>query len=765
MKFKTKTYSFLLTLLLLGVSCNTSQRVDINSDVTVIPVPKEVISKKGTFNFSNKTTISVIDKSLMPLANLLANYSKRITGESLIISNEINENSSIVLKYNKALKNNAYVVTVNDKITLEASSFDLVSNAVATLVQLIKSDNQGSYVPYVTVKDNSDLEFRSVMLDLARFWHPTETIKETIDLLWLYKIPYLHLHLSDNKRFTFPLKDFPKINSVNGKGEREYYTIDELNDIVQYAKDRGIAVIPEVDLPGHSTILWQTYPEVFGSLNSETNKPEQLYVINIAKEKTYEAVNNIIKELAKVFYTSPYIHIGGDEVYLENLKKVPEYQKYTKDNGLAAASKGDANELFCHFINKMNQMVKATGKKTIAWEGFHDTGAGNVIIDKDITVIVWNATYNNPNNLLKNGYKVINSTWVPWYMVGAMNLAPSIDRAYEWETTKWSHWDNAIKDVTVSENENIIGGQISYWEQNHFKVIPVLRDRVPVLAERLWNKTAIKEFNDFKNDLSINNGLYTKLFRPINTTVSNLIQEEDLKFISNSKIILDVENDANYKWSFSKSWDLPSVDDMTVYTNPIELNESGILTIQKEDKVGNNIGYSEQKYYQKVIPAYTYKVYGPAPVKGWDSIPNLTKIPLIREGISSKMTEERLDKINGELFAKVKREGHIDTRFLNVYNPYAVELSGNIFLENETEITLKLQTHDGLANIYIDDVLVAKGKEFKNIPEEFTINLKQGKHSLKIEYFYQQIQNQLNLMYKSKDMKEFVPFEELVITL
>ncbi|MEB8344733.1 family 20 glycosylhydrolase [Flavobacteriaceae bacterium KMM 6898] len=765
MIYKNIVYYFLLVLIFTTASCHTSKRSNDSKDITVIPVPKDVVIKKGNFNFSNTTTVGVEDETLLPIANILADYTKRITGTSVLVTNEITESSSIVLKYNKVLSSNAYLVNVGEKISLEASSFASLTNAVATLVQLIKLDNEGSYVPNVAIKDSSDLEFRSVMLDLARFWHPTETIKETIDLLWLYKIPYLHLHLSDNNRFTFPLEDFPEINKVNSNGDREYYTKEELNDLVEYAQDRGVNIIPEVDLPGHSTILWQTYPEVFGSLNPKTNKPEQLHVINIAKEKTYEAVNTIIKELAAVFYTSPYIHVGGDEVYLENLKRVPEYQKYTSENGLAVAADGDANELFCHFINKMNQMVKATGKKTIVWEGFHGTGAGNVVVDKDITIIVWNSTYNDPNNLLENGYEIINSTWIPWYMVGAMNLAPSIDRAYNWEITNWGHWDNTVKDVSTNASTKIIGAQISYWEQNHFKVIPVLKDRVPILAERLWNKTAHKNLKDFKEDLSISSKLYTKLFRPISSTVSNLVQEKDLKFVSKAQVVLDNSKDANYSWAFSKSWNIPSKENMTLYTTPVELTESGVLTIQKQDAAGNRIGYSEQTYYQKITPSYNYKVYGPAPVKGWDSIPDFSKIPLVREGVSSKVSDERLDKINEELFAKVERIGHIDTRFNGIYNPYALELEGNIFLDKETEMTLKLQTHDGLANVYIDDALVAKGKEFKNIPEEYTVKLKQGKHKVKIEYFYQQIQNQLNLMYKTDKMQSFAPFEELVIAL
>ncbi|MCF8715526.1 family 20 glycosylhydrolase [Joostella atrarenae] len=749
-----------------AISCNDSRSEGINSDITVIPIPKEVIKdNNGSFKILNTTIIRIEDQSLLPIANIISDYVKRLTGVNISVTEGVTTKKSIVLRYNDKLSDDEYNLVVDKEIFLEGNSYSSITNAASTLVQLIKFDGNVSYIPNVKIKDNYDFKYRSVMLDLARFWHPIETIKETIDLLWLYKIPYLHLHLSDNKRFTFPLDKFSKVNKINGVGEREYYTKAELSHLVEYAKSRGVAIIPEVDLPGHSAILWNTYPDEFGSLNPGTNKPEQLHVVNIAKEKTYSAVNYIIQELASVFYTSPYIHVGGDEVYLENLKKVPEYNNYAEEKGLKEALKGNVDELFCHFINEMNQMVKDTGKKTIVWEGFNDIGAGNVIVDKDITVIVWNTTYNSPKNLLANGYKIINSTWIPWYMVGAMNLAPSIDRSYKWKITDWKHWNTMIKDVTVDNSSNIFGGQISYWEQNHYKVIPVLRERVPILSERLWNEKPRKDIKDFKNDLVSTNKLYSKLFRPITSVANNLISSDELKFTSFAEIVLDQPNSGSYFWSFSKSWDLPSDDDMILYNKPIRLTESGVLTIQKRDKQGNNIGYPEQKYYQKIEPSYTYKVYGPSPVKGWDSIPDFTEIPLIREGITAKITEERLDKINGELFAKVKRKGHIDTRFSGIYNPYAVELNGIIKVDENERFTLKLQTNDGLANLYLDSNLVVKGTEFNNIPEEFIVQIAAGKHSLKIEYFYKQIQNELNIMYKTEDMQDFAPLEDLIQTL
>ncbi|RTE53975.1 hypothetical protein EHW67_08560 [Arenibacter aquaticus] len=767
MRIRDLFYGFASVSIILLTSCSSvSKSLEVTEDreVSVIPTPKKWDNQNGNFRFSDRTAIVVEDDSLLPIARILSAYATRLTGNNIDFVTSAPNKNTIVIKYNSGLEPNTHKISVGDNIILEGSSYNTIANGAATMVQLIKSNETGSYIPNVSITDYASSEFRAVLLDVARFWHPVETLKETIDLLWMYKIPYLQLHLSDNNRFTFPLKNYPKLNKINTQGEREFYTKEELAKLVEYAKERGVVIIPEVDLPGHSAMLWNTYPEVFGSLDPQTNKPEPLYVVNIAKEETYRGVNEIIEELAATFYNSPFIHVGGDEVYLENLKKVPEYLPYTQANGLTAAANGDANELFAHFINKMNQMVKATGKSTILWEGFHGTGGGNVTIDKDITVIVWNTTYNHPDNLLKNGYKVINSTWIPWYMVGAMNLAPSLERAYNWDITNWSHWKNEIKDVTVGSKENIVGAQISFWEQNHYKVIPVLRERVPILAEHLWNKKPTKDFEAFKLDLKSTNSTYGRLFRPVVTKVNNLIQQQDLKFTDTAEVVLEEQPKARYKWVFSKSWDLPDMKNAKFYEEPIVLSESGVLTIQKEDLNGNTIGYPVQEYYQKIEPAYRYKIYGPAPAKGWDSMPNFSDLNLIREGISGKVTEDRLDKINGELFAKVRKEGHVDTRFKDVYNPYGLELTGEILTE-EGDYQLRLTTDDGLAEVYIDGILVAKGTEFKRKPEEYSVSLSEGKHSLMIKYFYKHIQNQLNIMYKKEGETNFVPLEELVMPL
>jgi len=728
----------------------------------IVPQPSRIIYDKGEFFISEETQIHISDPELIPLAELLQKNIRILSNLDIEISSGDNSKKSIKLVLKDGFPPEGYELIISDEIRIVASNYNAVAAGLSSVMQLMNPAKKGIKLQKVTISDQPDFEYRSVMLDLARFWNPVETIKETIDLLWFYKIRYLHLHLSDNERFTFPLDEFPDLKIVKEDGTREYYTIDELNDLVEYARQRGIVIIPEIDLPGHSSWLWKKYPEVFGSIDPITGKAKNLYVVNMAKEEMYHACEKMINKLAEVFYTSPYIHFGGDEIYLEAMKSIPEYKTFCKKHNLNVAFQGDADELFCYFINRINEMVKAAGKQSIIWEGFHGKGCGNQNISKDIQIIVWNTTYNHPDSLLKNGYKIINATWIPWYMVGAMNLAAPQEKGYNWDVTKWAHWNERIKNIELDSKTGILGGQICFWEQNHYKVIPILQERVPVLAERLWSNTSTTDFEGFQSRFVQTNSLFNRLFNPVKIEVSDLLSEQDQTFSETALITLKSGIHGTIKYLYSDSWKLPEVGTGFVYKKPFTIEKSGVLSVQLFDENGEQIGFPVQQYYQKIVPAYHYKVYGGAPQNGWTEMPDFAQLIVVREGVAGLMTPERIEKINGELFAKVKKGGHIETRFPGIYNPYAVELKGNIDIPKSDLYVFRIQTYDGLAELYIDYKLVGKEVKFENKPEDFSVILEAGTHKITIKYYYKQIQNQLSILYRTKEMQDFEPFENLV---
>ena len=216
------------------------------------------------------------------------------------------------------------------------------------------------------------------------------------------------------------------------------------------------------------------------------------------------------------------------------------------------------------------------------------------------------------------------------------------------------------------------------------------------------------------------------------------------------------------RWIYADDWGIPNMSLANEYSSPIEIQNSGVITAQLFDKSGKKIGYPEQQYFQKITPFYNYKVFRPSNPKGWSKMPDFSKLTEIRKGITGKMTHERLEKINGRLFAKVKELGHIDTRLEGLYNPYGVQLTGTLTIPKDDKYTFNLLTDDGLGSLYIDEKRIGAGKEFGKKTESFEVNLTEGTYKFRIDYFYKEIQNQLNITYKTDAMDKEAPFENLV---
>ncbi len=717
----------------------------------------------NSFRFDDSTTLAVNDAELQPIAQTFSEHINRLTGTKIEMLSSEEPEQVIRLTIDEELTEIDYAIKIGDQVEISAPDKRGIAFGLADLIQDIEIKGQKVVIKKGEKEVDATYDYRTVMIDLARFWHPVTTIKETIDLLWYYQIPYLQLHLSDNRRFTFPMDEYPALKRVLPNGRREFYTREELLDLVEYADDRGIAIIPEIDLPGHSSQLWTQYPDIFGHVDPKTGNPTATYVVNIAKESCYTGCRGIINELAEVFHTSPFIHFGSDEVYLEVIKTLPGYKTFCLDHGLEAAAEGNVQELFCYFINQMNSYVKEAGKKSIVWEGFHGNGAGSIEVDKDIKVIVWNTTYNHPQTLLDHGFTIMNSTWMPWYMVSAMNFAPSPERAHAWEITEWDHWNEKIEPVKLDSKEGIWGAQICFWEQNYFRVIPILSERLPIFSEKLLSGSSPASFEEASATYQAQQDRFNELFHHITFNPSGLLHTEDLTFTDSIKITLEASTEGEIRVTLGDGWGLPRYDQTVPYSETFSLYKSAVLTAQVYDSENNPIGYPQQKYYQKITPIYKYEVFGSAPITGWVTLPDFDTLPQIRSGYMGKMNQERLKMINAELFAKVNHRGHIDTRFADLYNPYGVELTGLLTIPKSDSYTFFIQTWDGLASLSIDGELIGSGTATENTSEAFAVDLDPGAHTFTIRYYYRHIQNQLAIEYaiaSSPGVKK--PFESLV---
>lgn len=395
----------------------------------------------------------------------------------------------VTLRKDDTLPHQSYRYDSTDTIVLSASSGEGILYAIATLI-LTATVNDGKLtVSRAIIEDSPDKEFRALMVDLAREWHPAQTVYSYIDLCFILKIKYLHLHFIDNERYTLPSKAFPLLN-----GE-ESYTVEEIKKMRDRAKARGVIIIPEFEAPGHAAKLTRSYPEIFANeldRDVEAAKTENGVTITDAsvvcagKAEIMDAVKVLIFEMCELFPDAPYIHIGGDEANIKVWSSCPHCREYMKENNISGIY-----ELYSEFVGRTARIVLELGKTPIVWEGFPKEGISH--IPKETVVIAWETMYHMPYDLIAEGFKVINASWKPLYVVP--NPEPLFnwgitDIIDTWNVYNWQHWyekSEAYKSpINVTPTEQVIGAMLCLWECTYEQEIGKGINNLAALAEKTW---------------------------------------------------------------------------------------------------------------------------------------------------------------------------------------------------------------------------------------------------------------------------------------
>ena len=487
-----KLFFLLLTLLKLG--CDSQKSSKYPPEIQIIPSPKEIIKDRDNDALELKNTISVFIKGedSKKFFDLFINDFKIIFSQNLNFKKSEKIDSDISFNIDNSLRDEEYKIEIDKNVIITGGSYNAISMAKSSLLQIIKlKGNKTIILPKSKIFDMPDSSYRGLMIDLSRMWHSLESIRNVIDLASFYKIKYLQLHLSDDQAFAFPTDSFPNLPTPDRP-----YTKKDFVGLVEYAKIRGVTIIPEIDVPGHSRQFIETYPEIF-DVNNGIKKSN---VINIANEKVYKALDQIIAEVAEVFYNSPFIHMGADEAKLDLYKNVKEVKSFMNKNKLG----DDVHELYRYFIVRINEIVKKYNKQMLVWEGFRKEGKTQ--IPKDIIVFEFETLYNHPKNLIEDGYTLVNASWTPLYAVygGVKNKMAqravwSPERIYKWNKWRWEHFSKSVpgyNPIQLKETTQVIGGQMCSWEQSGEAEIPVLRKRLPVFSERVWNDKPKKSFDE-----------------------------------------------------------------------------------------------------------------------------------------------------------------------------------------------------------------------------------------------------------------------------
>ena len=397
---------------------------------------------------------------------------------------------AVHIVYDAGIEPAAYVIDVDTQITILASDDQGCVHGLASVVQLFSKQLE---IEKVRIEDKPDKDYRGLMLDLARHWHPFRLLPRYIDLCFLFKIKYLHLHFMDDEGYTLPSKIYPKLPTP-GKS----YTFEEIAELRRYAESRGVVLIPEIEMPGHAQSLIEAYPEEFanhfdkeafkGTDNDLQIAFDRNSVVCAGNEKVFNNLTKLIDEVIDLFPESPYIHLGADEVQTNAWKECTVCREYMTQHHIK-----DEHELYAHFLAKVTDYVLSKGKRPIVWEGFVKEHAH--LISKQVIVQGFECYYHNPDELLEEGFEVINCAWKPLYIVPTRyhayhGMLYSIKEILSWNVYEWLHFSRfsaaTLNPIRVTPSDQMLGAQLCSWDGTYESEMSEIVERLTAFSERTW---------------------------------------------------------------------------------------------------------------------------------------------------------------------------------------------------------------------------------------------------------------------------------------
>ncbi len=485
-----KKFIVAVLVMLSIISCSEKNMLrDVKLPLKIIPTPKEMVSGEMALALNSVSGIATTDAEIMPLLEIFKSELGTMTEFDLPLV-ESPENATILFQMDTTMEKDAYSISVENSILVKAGSYQSAAMARTTLLQMAQVVGNELFFPQLTLNDTPDANYRGLLIDVARTWHPMETVKKLIDLASYYKTNYVQLHFTDDQSYTLPSKKYPNLPTPG-----RHYSFEDLEELEAYSQMRGVTIIPELEMPGHAKSFVDAYPQVFGIADSEENP----YIINMGKEDVYVALEELIAEIIPIFKATPYFHIGGDEARFTKVMEDPEVKKYMKEKNLGGE---DVHELYRHFLVRMNEVVKKYGKQTCIWEGF--PRKGNIEIPKDMIVYEFESLYQLPNELIEDGYTVVNASWKPLYVVNEKKWEPKT--IYDWNLWQFQNWWSRSpateKPIQLEETEQIIGAQMCTWEQPQEIEFKSLRKRLPTMNGRIWNTKEKIPYEEFMKHLN-----------------------------------------------------------------------------------------------------------------------------------------------------------------------------------------------------------------------------------------------------------------------
>lgn len=507
------------------------------ADFNIIPRPQQVnVSNDAPFTLSAKTVISLGTNSqnMKRNANMLASYIEQATGIRPAVGKSKN-GTAIVLTIDKTIANaEGYKLDADAKqIRIAGASAAGVFYGIQTLrksLPLVNGKASKVSIPAVHIADAPRFAYRGTHLDVSRHFVTADSVRQFIDMLALHNINRFHWHLTDDQGWRIEIKKYPLLTQIgskraqtvighnsgkyDGKPYSGFYTQKQIRDIVKYAADRYITIVPEIDLPGHMQAALAAYPDM-----GCTGGPYEVWqkwgvsdnVLCAGNDKTLTFIDNVLKEITKLF-PSKYIHVGGDECPKTQWQKCPKCQARIKALNLEAKDGHSAEErLQSYIITHASNYLKSLGRNTIGWDEILEGG-----LAEGATVMSWRGESGGiaaakqhhdvvmtPNSYLYfDYYQSLDKANEPLAIGGYLPL----ETVYSYEPMP--------KELTADEARHIIGVQANIWteymptfKQMQYMALP----RLAALSEVQWSQPALKDYTSFTNRLTEFTHMYDRL--------------------------------------------------------------------------------------------------------------------------------------------------------------------------------------------------------------------------------------------------------------
>ena len=484
----------LIVVVLTCASLASAQQAAPTPPINLMPIPASVQFHSERLAVNDSFKVATRGHSDDRLKAAIARFVKRLEGRTVLTlapGLATDDQMTQLIIHCDGPGKNTPSVSENESYRLDITSRQAILKAptvvgairgLETVLQLLNADRNGYFLPGVLIEDAPRFPWRGLLIDVARHFQTMEVLKRNLDALAAVKMNVFHWHLTEDQGFRVESKKFPKLHQLGSDGN--YFTHEQVREIIAYARDRGIRVVPEFDIPGHSTSWLVGYPELGSAPGPYTieRRPGIFEpALDPTREETYKFLDGFLSEMAALF-PDEYMHIGGDENEGKQWDRNPAIQTFMKEKGIK-----DNHALQAYFNTRLLKILQKNGKKMIGWDEILQPE-----LPKDIVIHSWRGTAALAEAARKGYYGILSNGFY-------IDLIQPASHHYS--------SDPLPADSTLSSEEakHVLGGEATMWAEwaTPETIDSRIWPRTAAIAERLWSPRTTADVNDMYRRMGI----------------------------------------------------------------------------------------------------------------------------------------------------------------------------------------------------------------------------------------------------------------------